>query len=386
MSGSSPRRATLVVAALSARALAQAAAADGFDVIALDLFGDADTRRASVRWQAIGQPGRFAIDPQALLATLRQAAGDAEVIGWIAGSGFDGRVDWLEAGAEILPLLGLAPALQAFRRPRIFFAALDALGVAHPPVAFDAPVDRRGWLHKDAQGSGGWHIHALGRPGAAGDASSSPWHYLQQAAPGTPMSATFIATGDEAVVLGCNELTVGPLGRRRYVYRGVIGAVAGDAVRDAAVHQSASRLCRHFGLRGLGSLDFLFDKGRVSVLEINARPPASIDIYRDRVAGGLIRAHLAALAGQPPSLLRQEGVRGLETFFAPFSCRLDAGALATLAAMTDCHDVPHAATRFDTGDPVCSVSARGDSVVAVRAALADRLAAVQALLVNEKGV
>ena len=36
----------LAVAAVSARMLVEAARADGFDVVALDLFGDADTRRA----------------------------------------------------------------------------------------------------------------------------------------------------------------------------------------------------------------------------------------------------------------------------------------------------------------------------------------------------
>jgi len=37
---------TIAVAALSARMMAEASARDGFDVVALDLFGDADTREA----------------------------------------------------------------------------------------------------------------------------------------------------------------------------------------------------------------------------------------------------------------------------------------------------------------------------------------------------
>ena len=39
----------LVVAAVSARMLAEAAARDGYAVVALDLFGDVDTRRVSQR-------------------------------------------------------------------------------------------------------------------------------------------------------------------------------------------------------------------------------------------------------------------------------------------------------------------------------------------------
>lgn len=49
---------TIAVAAISARAMAEAAASDGFKVVALDLFGDVDTRRAASRWMPIGASGR----------------------------------------------------------------------------------------------------------------------------------------------------------------------------------------------------------------------------------------------------------------------------------------------------------------------------------------
>jgi predicted ATP-grasp superfamily ATP-dependent carboligase len=39
----------IAVAAISARAMAEAAVSDGFKVVALDLFGDTDTRRAGCR-------------------------------------------------------------------------------------------------------------------------------------------------------------------------------------------------------------------------------------------------------------------------------------------------------------------------------------------------
>ena len=52
---------TIAVAAISARAMAEAAASDGFKVVALDLFGDTDTRRAASRWLPIGAPGSLQI-------------------------------------------------------------------------------------------------------------------------------------------------------------------------------------------------------------------------------------------------------------------------------------------------------------------------------------
>ena len=75
----------LAVAALSARMLAEAARADGFDVIAFDVFGDADTRRACSQWLPIGAPDGLRIDAALLLSVLGALAQRGDVIGWIAG-------------------------------------------------------------------------------------------------------------------------------------------------------------------------------------------------------------------------------------------------------------------------------------------------------------
>ncbi|MGE5117528.1 MAG: hypothetical protein ACM3N6_13665, partial [Betaproteobacteria bacterium] len=61
----------LAVAAASARMLAEAAAREGFEVVALDCFGDQDTRRASRSWHDIATPGRpLRIEGARVLATL----------------------------------------------------------------------------------------------------------------------------------------------------------------------------------------------------------------------------------------------------------------------------------------------------------------------------
>ncbi|NUT14983.1 MAG: hypothetical protein HOQ33_10835, partial [Cupriavidus sp.] len=81
---------TLAVAAISARMLAEAARDDGFEVEALDLFGDADTRRASTRWHGIGEPASLQVDGARLLAALQALAQGGRVAGWVAGAGFEG--------------------------------------------------------------------------------------------------------------------------------------------------------------------------------------------------------------------------------------------------------------------------------------------------------
>ena len=375
--------AVLAVAAISARMLAEAAARDGYGVVALDLFGDADTRRVSQRWQSIGAAGSLQIDGARVLDALRELARESgdTVAGWIPGSGFEGRPDLLDAGAKLLPLIGTpADAMRRVRDPGEFFAALSAHGIAHPPVRFDAPADTEGWLMKDASGCGGWHIrHAAAACGATA-VPASAWLYFQREMPGVPMSATFIANGSEAMLLGINELIVRPFGAHPYVYGGCIGPVSVPADLAQRIGEAVRTLTVGFGLRGWCSLDFMRDGDKLGVLEVNPRPPASLALY---ARPGLIDAQLrACLHGELPlpAAFTPSQVAGNEIVYARHQLTLDEIAAQHLAHRPDVHDVPIAGAQFEAGDPICSLSAVGDRTEQVRAALhAARLALLNTL-------
>lgn len=365
--------AVLVVAALSARAMAEAAARDGFEVVALDLFGDADTRRASVQWMQIGEPAHMRIDPARLLGALASVARRGDVIGWVAGGGFDGLPDVLQNGAAVLPLLGTAPAaVRQVRDPAAFFGFLASRAIAHPEVQWSLPPDARwpeGWLLKDAYGCGGWHIR---RAPAKGVGARPEHHYFQREMAGEPMSATFIANGREARVLGFNELIVRRIGTRPFVYCGVVGPVPvpdSVAVRVAA---ALDALVAEFSLIGLGSLDFMLDGQDWGVLEVNPRPPASLVLYGAGLERGVMGAHVAAcLHGElPQSVPPPPSISGSEVVFARCPLMLGAAAVRRLASRPHVHDVPHATMAFETGDPVCSVMASGACAREVRQRLA----------------
>lgn len=361
----------LAVAAFSARVLAEMAALEGCDVVALDLFGDRDTRSAASRWIGLGDPATLHIDAGRLLAALDELRAHG-ADGWLAGSGFDGRAELLAEGARRLPLLGNDPATVArVRDPRLFFAALDELGIAHPAVTHDWPEDRRGWLVKDAGGSGGVHIQPAERISLRQLSASA---YLQRERPGVPMSATFIANGRDAVVLGCNEQLVRPLGGWRFLYCGVIGPVPLAPALQAEAGHIVQQLAARFGLCGLGSLDFLLDGDRLEVLELNPRPPASLALYPRIDGGGPIEAHLRACAGGalPVVDARASSVLGTEIVFARGPLRLQERQTAWLAGQQEVHDLPWPGHVWSAGEPVCSVTAQGASASAVREQLARR--------------
>ena len=367
----------LAVAAVSARMLAEAAQGDGFDVVALDLFGDADTRRACSQWLPIGQPGDLRIDAGMLLSALGGLAQRGDVSGWVAGSGFEGQPDVLARGAALLPLIGTpADAVRRVRDPQAFFDFLDLHGIPHPPVRKSAPLDAAAWLVKDAGGCGGWHVRR-----AAPSETAPAHHYVQREVPGTPMSATFIANGSGACVLGFNQLIVRRFGTRPFVFCGAAGPVPLSAELASAVTAAVSALAAGFALRGLASLDFMLDGDQFSVLEVNPRPPASMALYGPR---RVFAAHLrACVHGELPlgwAAPSSGSVHGTEIVFAQRPTCLDEPAARRLAELAGCHDLPFAATRFDAADPVCSVSAQGKSAHAVRSLLERRREAVHQFL------
>lgn len=365
---------TLALVAQSARAMAEAAAADGYAVIAIDLFGDVDTRRASQSWFPAGAPGSLQLDTAQVLGTLRSLAQRGGVAGWVAGGGCEGLPELLIEGAALLPLIGCAPqAVQKVRDPVEFFGCLRAAGIAHPEARHTPPADGTGWLIKDSLGCGGWHI----RPAPAdpaGEAPLPPSHYYQRLCSGTPMSATFCANGQQAVLLGINEQRVSRIGGRPWVYAGVLGPLELPARAATAVQAALQALTTRMMLRGLGSLDFLLEGETVQVLELNPRPPASLALYGGRVAGGLIAAHVnACLQGRLPKLLPPPGgaqaMRGSAIVFAPRALHIDETAARALQALPACHDLPMPGTRLRRGEPLCSVSAAGPDAAAVRALL-----------------
>ena len=363
---------TIAVAGLSARMMAEAASRDGFDVVALDVFGDADTRRAAPVWRPIGVPGALRFDAARLLAALRELAARGDVAGWVAGSGFDGLPHLLSHGARLLPLIGTAACnVRRLRDPATFFAALQSHRIAHPPTSLQAPADRNGWLRKDMHGCGGWHI----LDAASAPASIAAHRYFQRCSPGVPMSATFIADGEGARVLGVNELTVRRIGAHPFVYTGAVGPVdpvdMGPAIA-AQVDAALRSLVPAFGLRGLCSLDFMRDGEKVEVLEINPRPPGSMALYEGRVAGGLMAAHVAASVdgALPAALLPLPALFGTEIVFAPHAMSIDEAAASAIAHWPGTHDLPAAGTAVGARDPLCSLGATGASAAQVRDALA----------------
>ena len=403
----------LAIAALSARALTEAALADGHQVLALDVFGDVDTQRAAAGWWPVGDvqtdgqtEGSALRIHQAPLCTGLLHAASQGAVGWIAGSGFEADLDLLQAGAAVLPLIGNpAPVWRAVRDPAQFFGCLHAAGLPHPAWQASMPTDTAGWLVKDPGSSGGSAVQHLAQWRRTGQPLPTT-AYVQRLLAGQPVSLTFVANGRRALVLGANQQQLlganqqqlpAPVGDgacagrfadgyRPFRFGGIIGPVALPAPAEATLHLALGVLVAHFQLRGLGSLDALLDGDQVHLLELNPRPPASLQLYPAAAGQGVVAAHLnACLHGRlPPAPWPTHAplVRGLRLVHTPTMLYITSALSAQLAAWPGVQDVPPPGTHLASGDPLCSLHCGATSVAAVQAVLG----IAQANLLRDLGI
>ncbi|MBF6989189.1 ATP-grasp domain-containing protein [Cupriavidus sp. IK-TO18] len=369
-----PNAPMLIAAGLSARMMAESAAQAGLPVIALDVFGDADTRHAACHWEPLGGPDALSIDPERLLAALRRLRASHPLLGWIAGGGFEHQPGLIEAAHAIVPLLGNGAAtVRTVKQPASFFRLLDALGIAHPPTRLNPPPCGEGWLSKRVGGTGGWHIRPLYQ--ASASASAGEAQYYQQRVAGQSMSALFLANGSEARMVGVSrQHTAGEIGAcgsadvpdeaTSFLFCGASGPTALKPATASRLGEIVHAIVRETGLVGLNSIDFLLDADEIAVLEINPRLSATMALYADAFAGGLVQAHLQACRGiLPPPLpapLPAAGtspLRGFHTVFAARAAHIGTALAADLMRTGWCHDIPPPGTAVDRGNPICTVFA-----------------------------
>ncbi|WP_027798152.1 ATP-grasp domain-containing protein [Paraburkholderia dilworthii] len=372
----SPSHAPFVaVAGLSARMLAQSAARAGLRVVALDVFGDRDTREASELWFDIGG-GPLSIDAARLTDALERSARLPGMIGWIDGSGLEPFVAQLCSAPALPRFIGNpVDTSAAVRDPRRFFALLDEIQIPHPPVAFMRPAAPRGWLMKRADGCGGTHVEPLAALAPFADTHVPAQVYFQRQSRGRAMSALFIAARGGARVLGFAQQLTCRMGSLPFVHAGSIGPIDLSPAVEVRVRAAIAALCARVGLTGINSCDFLLDGDSFELLEINTRPSSTITLYEtaspDAWPRGLVASHIDACRhGRLPAQHAPATWRaGQQVLFAPHPFVVSQAFSDACMRDPRCRDVPMPGTSVEAGQPVCTLLVRAASLDAVRQTL-----------------
>lgn len=363
---------SLLIVALTARALAESARRAGIDCIAIDAFADADTRTAAagcvpVAWNERG--------PESLECVLPNPT---DVQGLVFGGGLEASPEWLDAWFLARKLIGNRPdSLRRVNNPRSFFTLLDELGVAHPEVCYSVPPQRQGWLIKRAARSGGGHVRSW-----TGIEDISSDDYFQRRLQGPVMSVLFLADGERAQVVGWN--TQWARGGGDYLWGGAMNHADLSPGQRSILLTYVESLVTRLRLRGLNSLDFMLEGGRPNVLELNPRPGATLELYDRDFNRGLLYWHVQACQGrlpQPADRYRQVK-RACQVVYT----RQQLAVPGRLKWAQWCHDLPTEGVTLQAGDPVCTVTASGDDPSTTLRCLKQRETRIQQQLLSWRQV
>jgi len=328
--------AVLLLIAVSARALAQAARRAGFAAIAIDAFGDVDAQAGCREMQVVGNAmGGFAgVDLTPHVARLSATHAPA---GIVFGSGFDDGPEALEPLARFAPLIGRAKALARCKDPQLFARDCAATGLAHPEIGLEpAP----GFLIKRRGGSGGLHIAAADRPLRAQE-------YVQRRIEGRAVSLLFVRDAHALTPIAWSEQWTAPAPDALFRYGGAAGPIEVEA---PGLIEKLAALTARLGVRGLASADFLDDGKTFWLLEINPRPGATLDVFDDD-GDPLLAHHIAAMGEAPAAPPKPRKVRAAEIVYA------EADTIAPADWPEATADRPAAGTEIPAGAPICTVFA-----------------------------
>jgi predicted ATP-grasp superfamily ATP-dependent carboligase len=375
--------ASLLVVAVSGRALAASARRAGFVPLVADFFTDADTRQIAhscyklddlkhgFRWKALSR----ALEELALAAP-------PPLLGVVYGAGFEDRPTQLARIAERWPLLGNGPSVVArVKAPEMFFAELARLGIQHPRTVMDPPAAETGWLAKRQGAAGGSHI-------VAGHLTIATWRnsgrrvYFQEKVEGCPVSALFVSAGTGSRVLGFSEQWAAPTSLAAWRYGGAAQPAELSQHVEKHLTDSVGRVAKCFGLKGLGSADFLVSGGEARLLEINPRPGATLDIF-DSEATPLLRIHTEAVVHNrlPTAPLNLPAASAAAIVYAMEPITVS----QTMIWPDWTADRPRIGERIDNDRPICTVWARSRTKVEARRLVAERISMILAACSGREG-
>jgi len=349
----------LAILSQSARVYTQIAQQEGFSVLAVDAFADADTRQAAQ--QVYQWPGLCEQDADDHLAALFEVldAFAPDVV--LVGSGFEANQAGYAALFARYSLLGNTPeTVGRVKHPPWLKACCDAHQVPSPPIAETKPSSGQ-WLYKQAGQCGGHHVQHW--QAAADTVANAYWQGFQ---PGQAVGMLLLAHGQTVTLIGVHALRQHADG---YAYAGA------TRLHDDALYRAANKLLQTLvpalGLVGINSIDAIWHAHVLHVIEVNPRLSASMRLYADLP---LIQAHIACCQHESLPLLSQP------TAYASH-CIMYARQTIDVSQLSfpDWLEDRPSGGSIAAGQPICSLYAEGDSVREVQLALRDKKTRLETL-------
>jgi hypothetical protein len=313
-----------------------------------------------------------------------------------------------------------AEAVARAKDPATLAEICGRLAIPHPRWSCEEPA--AGWLRKLRGGAGGAHVRPGGvvpppSPTGEGDhaenggggksSSGGAWpspppprsavplprfageeqacasddsrepeqHYWQEAVAGAPVAALVLANGAEAVLLGFTAQWCDPAADAPFRYGGAVRPAILEAAVETQLDGAARAVVEDLALVGLNSVDFLVDEGSWSLIEVNPRPGATLDVFEPDAK--LFAMHMNACAGNIPSVAaRLPGAAAAAIVYARETLEI----VPAIAWPDWTADRQRPGTVLPEGAPICTVLARADHPRRARQIARERCGVLQEML------
>jgi predicted ATP-grasp superfamily ATP-dependent carboligase len=347
----------ILLAGISVRMLAELALRAGYRVMALDYFGDSDLQALCPN-KSLLRDYETAYTPAALV----DAAGELTAPYVVYSASLENHPDQIARLQQDRQLWGNSPeTLQRVRQPALLAEALRQISYPFPQTIFSeqavVPAEGRRWLCKPLKSGGG---HAIRRWTGEPLADKA---ILQEQLAGLAGSAVFVANGRQAILLGITEQLVGEsaFGATGFRY---CGNLLPPRLETTQRHELArqlreiiSHLTAEFKLRGLNGLDFIWHNGRIWTLEVNPRPPASLELIDTAYEIRVFEAHVHSFEGKLPDFELETVISGQVAAGKAILYATQDVTVGDTRHWLACgiRDIPHVDEQIQQPHPICTI-------------------------------
>ncbi|MCA9214639.1 MAG: ATP-grasp domain-containing protein [Planctomycetales bacterium] len=349
----------ILIIGASARAAAASALRAGFQVVAADLFADADLR------QAANAAFKISEYPEGFEQVLRSASYDH----WMITGALENYANLIDKWRSEFPnYRGCDSIAIASVRSNAWQRVLQDHGVYIPcekPIDPCDSVVPDGWLCKRRRSAGGMHV----LPPSTQILESHDDCYLQKQIDGEPVSATFVASDDSCFLLGTCEQLFGTEWNApsTFAHVGAIGPLhISDSVKDRW-QTIGDLLAERCGLRGVFGVDAIQRADVIIPIEVNPRYPSSAELFdRANPTQSVVALHIAACTNQTFAIdqSRTISIHGKAIVWATspvvVTDDLTSCWLKRASEVRDFADIPQPTT-IAAGQPVMTIFATGET-------------------------
>lgn len=381
----------VLVLGIDVAALCTSVRTAGYEIFAVDYYGDQDLKRAcrknlSILTQEAGRSCGWlqnSFKPAKLLQLAKKLCATYQTDCVVLGSGLDDSPSILRELNSLAPIIGNSPqTIEKIRDKQQFFHELNKLGIPHPKTVLVENLDGAEKAGKDIGyplvvkplvSLGGGRIRKVGNRDELGKMlrktlSSSKRGgdqvLMQEWIAGVDGSVTFLSSTEKTQILSMNEQLLGveELGQKEpFGYCGNVVPAAFSSWRrqklTKACEEYAQKLSTSFGLVGSNGIDLVITNDAVPyVVEVNPRFQGTLECV-ERIAGvNLAMAHMKACLENtlPDPQLRTQYSCARVILYAHHR-----SAIPNLSSYEGVRDIPFPQVIIEEGEPVCSIITEG---------------------------